>query len=121
MVKARKLAGIFFAVLFLSQAVVALAEPWLGIATSILLLLCAFFKIFWDIISVLAVVVILAAAVQWIISRDDPAKRKQALDIIIAVIIGLILAMITITVIDEVAKALDLPTVYGPCKLAAGP
>ena len=112
---------VFLALTFiLSQSALAQGPIYGTIATKINDVLCQFFNVFWNIIGVLAVVVILAASVQWIISRDEPAKRKQSQKIIIAVIIGLILAAITVRVIDGVADAVGLPGVDALCAQVSG-
>ena len=77
--------------------------------------MCNFYNVFWNIIGLLGVVVILAAGVEWVISRDDPGKRKMAQNIIIVTIIGLLLAAIAIKLIDDVATTVGVSLVDVAC------
>ena len=80
-----------------ASAILASIEPanaqfsYEGIMTPIQAVICGTYGIFIDIAATLAALVFIAAAVQWVISRDDPGKRKTAQDIMIHAIIGLIL------------------------------
>jgi len=98
---------IVLAALTVAQDATAISASWSAVAQPVQNVLCDIYVIFWEIIGVLGVVVMLAAAVQWIMSRDDASKRKQAQDIVVAVIIGLIIAVIAKSLIDAVASSFD--------------
>lgn len=65
-------------------------------------------KAFKDVAGAIASLIFLWAAVQWIISRDDPAKRKQSQDTIIAVVIGILILGLSIYIVKGIAESIDL-------------
>ena len=67
-------------------------------------IICNLFCVFVDVAGALAALVFVAAAVTWVASRDDPAKRKQAKVIMMHAILGLVLVGITIQIMDSLAK-----------------
>ena len=54
-------------------------------------LLCMLYDAAAKIVGFVAILVLIWAGLRWISSRDDPGQRKQALDIIKAVLVGLVL------------------------------
>ena len=56
----------------------------------------------------LASLIFLWAAIRWIMSRDEPAKRKQAKDMMVAVIIGILIVGLAISIVKGVAVSLEL-------------
>lgn len=80
----------FFSVLLSSVKPVD-AFAYQGIMTPIQNVICGIYGIFRYIAPTLAALVFIAAAVQWVASRDDAGKRKAARDIMVHAIIGLIL------------------------------
>ena len=99
--------GLMFILIMLVMPTVnaAVGDPYNKVATSVMNVVCGFMRFFWRIIGLLGVVIIASAAVQWVISRDEPAKRKQARDIVVAVIIGLVLAAMTKTIINGITAS----------------
>jgi len=65
-------------------------------------------RTFRDAAGALASLIFLWAAVQWVMSRDEPAKRKQAKDMMIAVIVGVIIIGISIYIINSIVNSLGL-------------
>lgn len=97
--------GVLLLAILLSQSAAALPDTYEKIATTVSNVICDFYNVFWSVIGVLGVVVILAAGVEWVLSRDDPGKRKMAQSIIIAVIIGLLIAAITKTLLNSISTS----------------
>jgi len=73
-----------------------------AVMTPVQSIICGIYSVFVFLAATLAGVVFIAAAVQWVASRDDPAKRKQAQSIMIHAIIGLMLVGIANTLIMEI-------------------
>lgn len=74
-----------------------------GISTPVTEILCGLWDGFKLLASSLAVLVFVAAGVQWVYNADDPGKRKAARDIMVHVIIGLIIVGIS----NEFAKTVS--------------
>lgn len=55
-----------------------------------------------DIVGALAAVVFVYAGIEYVISQDDPGKRKQARDMMVYAIVGIILVGIASTIISSV-------------------
>jgi hypothetical protein len=69
-----------------------------------------------DVAGAIASVVFIWAAVQWLSSRDDPGKRKKAQDTMIAVIIGIVIIGLSISLVDSVLTSMGLTkTTAGFC------
>jgi len=75
-------------------------------------ILCGIYYIFKGIVGPLAVLLFAVAGISWIVSRDEPAKRKQAEAAMIAIIVGVLLLLIVepilITIWKSVTGATDV-------------
>jgi hypothetical protein len=65
-------------------------------------------KTFADAAGALASLMFLWAAIQWIMSRDDPGKRKKAQDMMIAVIVGVIIIGVSIYIVNSILESMGL-------------
>lgn len=88
-------------VLFSNAKPAAAAFDYNAIMVPIQNVICGIYGVFIYIAATLAALVFLVAAVQWVASRDDPAKRKQAQTIMIHAIIGLIIVGIAAEIIKS--------------------
>jgi len=73
-----------------------------NISNPVICIICLIYGVFIYVAASLAALVFVAAAVQWIASRDDPAKRKAALDIMVHAVIGLLLVGVGNTIVMSV-------------------
>lgn len=64
-----------------------------------------------DVGGAIASLIFIWAAVQWITSRDEPAKRNKARDTMIAVIIGIVILGLSISVVNGVITSMNLNAV----------
>lgn len=86
--------------LLASQAAEAL--NYTAISVPIRSVICGIYWLLFWLAGAIAALVLIAAVVQYIYNRDNPGKRKQAMDIMIQAFVGLILVGITKSVIDSI-------------------
>lgn len=77
------------------------ALDYKAISTPIRNVVCGIYYVLYWIAGAVAALVFIAAIVQYIYARDNPGGRKQAMDIMIHAVLGLILVGITSSVIDS--------------------
>lgn len=92
------------------------AGPWDDFKNATRDIICGIYVVFRGIVGPLAVLVFVIAGVQWIVSRDDPAKRKQAQDAMIVIVIGALMVGLVGPVLGGIWSS-----VTGTVPLTCGP
>jgi len=81
------------------------------ISGPVLNIICALIRAFFIVAGAVCALVFVYAGVLWIISQDDPGKRKQALVTMTHAIIGLIIIGAANTIVIALARRFNLITV----------
>lgn len=66
-------------------------SEWNTLYEKVIDIVCSLYHVFNGVVGPLAALVFVIAGVQWVASRDDPGKRKQAQDAMIVIIVGVLL------------------------------
>lgn len=93
---------LFMTLIFFSFASTAGAIDYQAMSSPIKNVICGIFGVLYDLVVAIASVVFIAAIVQFIYNRDDPAKRKQAQGIMVHAVVGLIIAGLTKSIINSI-------------------
>jgi len=76
--------------------------------------ICGFYKVFFSIAGAIASLVFVIAGVKWIASENDPGARKQAKEIMVQALVGLIIVISTKAIIDAVIAGTGAETCPNP-------
>ena len=73
-----------------------------GIQNSLASLICGIYSVFVGIAGAVASLVFVIAGVKWIASENDPGARKQAKDIMVQALVGLIIILVANDIIQAI-------------------
>lgn len=84
----------------ITDTVGQLSDTLYGVAT----VLCVFVASIFQIAGAIGALIIVFAGLKWIESRDNPAERKKAKEMMIAVLVGLVIIYVGVALVSTVLQ-----------------
>jgi len=95
---------VVFVLFSLLASVVSAVGAAAALQTHSIDLICMLFKALRSITGLIAVFVIVAAGLRWVMSENDPGQRKLAKEIVISVMVGLVVIVIAVPLATTIMR-----------------
>lgn len=82
------------------------ADTWDDIIGTVTTVICGIYRVFYYIAGAIASVIFVIAGIKWIASENDPGTRKAAKDTMVHALVGLIIVLISVSVIEAVTTTI---------------